>query len=99
MPLLPRTQTALLRLLDALLDQERARTLIAPTESSTGFWFGGGNVAEDADGALWLVGRYRDAGDARTGVGGGIRGRELALFRSHDAARPSRRCAGGARPS
>lgn len=84
MPLSPADRTALLRLLDALLDQERARTLIAPTQPAAGFWFGGGNLAEDQDGVLWLVGRYRDAGDARTGVRGGVRGRELALFRSGD---------------
>jgi hypothetical protein len=84
MPLSSADTTALLRLLDALLDPERARVIVPPSEAASGFWFGGGNLAEDEDGTLWLVGRYRDAGDARTGVRGGIRGRELALFRSDD---------------
>jgi len=84
MPLSDADRTALLRFLDALLDQERARVIVPPTEPASGFWFGGGNLAEDPDGTLWLVGRYRDAGDARTGVRGGVRGRELALFRSDD---------------
>ncbi len=33
---------------------------------------------------MWLVGRYRNQGDSRTGLGAGERGLELALFRSDD---------------
>ena len=77
-------RTALLRLLDALLDQERARTIVPPTRPADGFWFGGGDLVQDDDGILWLSGRFRDAGDSRTGVAAGVRGRELALFRSSD---------------
>ena len=46
-------------------------------------WFGGGNAVRDPhDGSLLLIGRYRDAGDSRTGLTQGTRGRELAIFRS-----------------
>jgi len=41
-------------------------------------------MVSDADGNLWLVGRYRNQGDSRTGVGAGERGLELTLFRSQD---------------
>ena len=54
------------------------------TNAETGFWFGGGNMVQDHDGTLWLVGRYRNHGDSRTGLGAGERGLELALFRSDD---------------
>ena len=40
----------------------------------------------DELGNLWLVGRYRDHGDSRTGVGAGLRGLELSLFKSEDNA-------------
>jgi len=39
---------------------------------------------EGADGSLYAVGRYRNAGDSRTGVAAGTRGLELAIFRSSD---------------
>lgn len=71
----------------ALIDQDRAQILIEPTKRETGFWFGGGNIVEDRDGCLWLTGRYRDAGDSRTGLQAGRRGWELAIFRSHDRGR------------
>lgn len=76
--------TAFLR---ALIDQDRARVLIEPTERLPGFWFGGGNIVEDRDGSLWLTGRYRDAGDSRTGLQAGRRGWELAICRSSDRGR------------
>jgi hypothetical protein len=61
---------------------------VQPTEDADGFWFGGGNCVRDPrDGSLLLIGRYRDAGDSRTGVSAGTRGRELALFRSTDDGR------------
>ncbi|MBC8353448.1 MAG: exo-alpha-sialidase [Planctomycetes bacterium] len=68
----------------ALIDQQKARIAVPPQRSSTGFWFGGGNMVEDADGQLYLVGRYRNFGDSRTGLGAGERGLELAIFRSDD---------------
>lgn len=84
MTLAPDRRDALLRLLDALLDQQRARVVVPPTRAADGFWFGGGDLVPDDDGSLWLTGRFRDAGDSRTGVAAGVRGRELAIFRSRD---------------
>ncbi len=71
-------------LADALVDQHEARVVVPPTQDAAGFWFGGGNMVQAPDGTLYLVGRYRDAGDSRTGVGLGVRGRELAVFSSRD---------------
>ncbi|MEX0818395.1 MAG: hypothetical protein WD070_02345, partial [Pirellulaceae bacterium] len=68
----------------ALVDQQRARVAIEAQQASTGFWFGGGNLVEDAEGRFYLVGRYRNFGDSRTGLGAGERGLELAIFRSED---------------
>ena len=65
-----------------LLDQHAARTIVEPLGNETGFWFGGGNLLQDRDGKIILCGRYRNAGDARTGTGAGERGLELALFSS-----------------
>ena len=75
----------LIRLGTRLIDQKKGRILVEPTEDADGFWFGGGNCARDPrDGSLLLLGRYRDAGDSRTGLTAGTRGRELALFRSDE---------------
>lgn len=68
----------------ALIDQRAAKVIVEPQEPASGFWFGGGNMAQGPDGALYLVGRYRNAGDSRTGVAAGTRGLELAVFRSVD---------------
>jgi hypothetical protein len=68
----------------ALVDQQKARTIVKPTSEAPGYWFGGGNMVEGPDGSFYLVGRYRSRGDARTGVGKGERGHELAIFRSLD---------------
>jgi hypothetical protein len=68
----------------ALIDQHAARVIIEPQARRSGFWFGGGNMVEDDQGNLLLVGRYRNAGDSRTGVAAGERGLELAVFRSVD---------------
>ena len=79
------TQSAkLLRFGQALIDQERARVIISPNQPKSGFWFGGGNMAVAEDGAFYLAGRYRNAGDSRTGLGMGERGLELAIFKSVD---------------
>ncbi|MCH1495040.1 MAG: hypothetical protein L7U72_07415 [Rubripirellula sp.] len=67
-----------------LVDQQRAKVIVPPQSNSTGFWFGGGNMTQDAQGVLWLIGRYRNHGDSRTGLHLGERGLELAIFRSDD---------------
>jgi len=67
----------------ALIDQHRARVVVAPNAAESGFWFGGGNMVQ-AEGSLYLAGRYRNAGDSRVGVAAGTRGLELAIFRSAD---------------
>jgi hypothetical protein len=41
-------------------------------------------MISDSQGNLLLVGRYRNFGDSRTGLHAGVRGLELALFRSTD---------------
>ena len=62
----------LIRLGTRLIDQKRGRRLIEPTKDRAGFWFGGGNsVRNPSDGSLYLIGRYRDAGDSRTGLTAG----------------------------
>lgn len=53
---------------------------IEPAHAGKGFWFGSGKAAVGSDGRLYLCGRYRDAGDSRTGLDLGDRGRELAIF-------------------
>lgn len=81
---LSRTQEqVLVTFLQALVNQERARIIVPATEPRTGYWFGGGNIVHDGD-ALWIVGRYRNSGDSRTGVAAGMRGSECAVFRSTD---------------
>jgi len=70
-----------------LLDQERAEVLVEPRAREKGFWFGAGNICRGPKGALWLVGRYRNGGDARTGIEAGPRGAELAVLRSDDEGR------------
>ena len=74
----------LIQLALLLVDQPRARIIVPPRQAASGFWFGGGNLIEAPDGALLLVGRYRNQGDSRTGLGMGERGLELAVFRSTD---------------
>ncbi len=69
---------------NVLIDQHAAHAIVEPQERSSGFWFGGGNLVEASDGSLYVVGRYRNAGDSRTGVAAGTRGLELAIFRSSD---------------
>lgn len=68
------------------VDQQRARVIVPAYEASLGFWFGGGNMVADPEGNLYLVGRYRNQGDSRTGLASGSRGLELAIFRSTDQA-------------
>lgn len=67
-----------------LIDQHNARIIVSPYEDSEGFWFGGGNLIEDGEGALYVVGRYRNRGDSRTGLGKGARGVELSVLKSVD---------------
>ena len=81
------SQTQIKQLADigqVLVDQRSAKVIVPPKANSTGFWFGGGNMVQDAQGVLWLIGRYRNHGDSRTGLHMGERGLELAIFRSDD---------------
>ena len=79
----PALERKLIRLGTRLIDQKRGRRIVEPTKDRAGFWFGGGNSVRDpSDGSLYLIGRYRDAGDSRTGLTAGPRGRALAIFRS-----------------
>ena len=71
-----------------LLDQTGARTIVPPYAASSGYWFGGGNLTIGPDGHWYLVGRYRNEGDSRTGLAAGSRGLELAIYRSTDAGNP-----------
>lgn len=74
----------LIRFGEALINQEAARIIVPPQANAEGYWFGGGNMAEAPNGDLYLVGRYRNAGDSRLGLGAGERGLELAIFCSTD---------------
>ena len=71
----------------ALVNQEQAHVIVEPMERASGFWFGGGNMVQEPDGSLLTVGRFRNAGDSRTGIAAGTRGLELAIFRSTDQGR------------
>jgi hypothetical protein len=75
---------AITRLLTRLIDQNSVHVLVEPQAAKTGFWFGGGNLARDDHGALWLSGRFRNFGDSRTGLQAGERGLEIAVYRSDD---------------
>ncbi|MCA9080087.1 MAG: hypothetical protein KDA58_05980, partial [Planctomycetaceae bacterium] len=55
----------LVRLCERLVDQSAARIIVPAQDQSTGFWFGGGNMIQGPDGALYVVGRYRNHGDSR----------------------------------
>ena len=77
-----------------LIDQRAAAVVVSPQHPGSGFWFGGGNVTVDPQGRLTLVGRYRNAGDSRTGLEAGQRGLELAVFRSADNGRSFQKCLG-----
>ena len=85
---LPDYSEKLVRLSKALVNQEKASVLVPPQENSTGFWFGGGNIVEAPDGSILVIGRYRNFGDSRTGVGAGQRGLELAIFRAESVVGP-----------
>jgi hypothetical protein len=74
-------------LLAALIDQTAARVIVPPYRDAPGFWFGGGSLAQDSEGTIWLSGRYRNYGDSRTGLVAGQRGLECALFCSLDGGR------------
>ena len=80
-------ESKLIDLCHLLIDQRRAKVIVPPYADSAGYWFGGGNMAFGPDGDLYLVGRYRNAGDSRTGLAAGTRGLELAVFRSRDNGR------------
>ena len=63
----------LIQFANGLIDQEKARVIIPANDQKKGYWFGGGNMISDELGNLWLIGRYRDHEDSRTGVGAGLR--------------------------
>ena len=63
-----------------LIDQRECKQLIQPLGSGEGFWFGGGNFIQMNDGNIFVCGRYRNHGDARTGVGAGERGLKFSVF-------------------
>lgn len=98
MPLSPDIRQRLLTFCHRLIDQESARVIVAPQQPESGFWFGGGNMAQSSDGKLYVVGRYRNAGDSRTGVAAGTRGLELAIFCSEDHGRTFRKVASWNKP-
>ena len=74
------TMARLRQLAHTLIDPAKAVVSIPPESPRKGFWFGGGNTVLGPDGKLYLCGRYRSAGDSRTGLDLGDRGRELAVF-------------------
>ena len=74
----------LLAFSQALIDQEKAKIIVYPLKNETGFWFGSGNLIEDENGTFYLCGRYRNSGDSRTGTEAGVRGAEIAVFKSED---------------
>jgi hypothetical protein len=76
-----------IRLAKRLIDPLQARVLIEPYGKGQGFWFGGGNLAQEPGGEIYLVGRYRNPGDSITGLAKGERGLELAIFRSKNGGR------------
>lgn len=82
--LAPLLESKLIAFAETLVDQSHARVIVPPQRAAPGFWFGGGNLVADADGTLYLVGRYRNQGDSRTGLAAGERGLELAVFQSRD---------------
>jgi hypothetical protein len=77
-------ESRLAALAQALVDQQAARVIVPPQRDESGFWFGGGNMVQSPDGSLVLVGRFRNHGDSRTGLGVGERGLELAAYRTRD---------------
>jgi hypothetical protein len=90
--ILPNVQKQALECLaKTLVDQKRARVAVPPLENASGFWFGAGNMVEGPEGDFYLCGRYRNAGDSRTGLAAGARGAELAIFRSEDRGKSFRK--------
>jgi hypothetical protein len=77
-------EAKLLQFAQVLVDQNKAEIIVPAQENSTGFWYGGGNMVSDSKGNLYVTGRYRNFGDSRTGTGLGLRGLELAIFKSED---------------
>lgn len=77
-------KTQIRHLLDHLIDQHAARVIVPPQAQQPGFWFGSGNLVQDANGTIWMCGRYRNQGDSRTGLQAGERGVAWVVFRSDD---------------
>jgi len=72
-----RQRDQLVALLEALIDQESARVIVSPYQNAPGFWFGGGSLVQDENGAI--------------GLKVGERGLECALFCSKDGGETFRR--------
>jgi len=85
MSLAPELTEKLINLSNALVNQKAAKIIVPAYDESTGFWFGGGNMLQATNGDLYVVGRYRNFGDSRTGTAAGTRGLELAVFKSTDS--------------
>jgi hypothetical protein len=79
------TIARLRQLAHTLIDPAKAVVAVPPESPHKGYWFGGGNAVLGPDGKLYLCGRYRSAGDSRTGLDLGDRGRELAVFAADPA--------------
>lgn len=78
-------QQKILNFLGRLINQKAARVIVPAQQDADGYWFGGGNLVLDANGTIWLCGRYRNQGDSRTGLEAGERGLEWLVLRSDDA--------------
>jgi len=78
----PACEQKLIEFARALINQQQAKTVVPPQQRSSGFWFGGGNMAQASNGDLYICGRYRNHGDSRTGLASGERGLEFAVFKS-----------------
>ena len=78
----------LARLARALVDDSAASVVREPAANAPGFWFGSGGIARDAHGTYYICGRYRDAGDSRTGLAAGRRGWKLVVARSSNPLGP-----------
>ncbi|MED5454330.1 MAG: exo-alpha-sialidase [Verrucomicrobiota bacterium] len=76
-----KVKNVLIRLAEALVDQDNAKVLVEPQRNADGFWFGSGNIIEVNPDCYLLCGRYRNHGDSRTGTGSGARGLEFAIFK------------------
>jgi hypothetical protein len=95
----PELKLQLTEFCQSLVDQQHARIIVEPLRRASGYWFGGGNMVRAQDGRLHVVGRYRNAGDSRTGVAEGTRGLELTIFTSTDDGQTFKKTSSWDKPS